>query len=47
MALVPQRVVIFIKVVGCGVAVPSGIRQNRYHEMEWATSRHSGSNPSR
>jgi len=43
----PHRVVIFINVVGCGVFSPSGIRQNRCHEIESATSRHNGSNPSR
>ncbi|GAC1593147.1 MAG: hypothetical protein NVS3B21_13820 [Acidimicrobiales bacterium] len=42
---VPQRVVIFISVVGCGTPTPSGIRQNRCHEIESATSRHNGSNP--
>jgi len=39
----PQRVVIFINVVGCGVDAPSRIRQNRCHEIESATSRHNGS----
>jgi hypothetical protein len=43
----PQRVVIFISVVGCGTVTPRGIRQKRCQEMESATSRHSGSNPSR
>ena len=43
----PQRVVIFINVVGCGTRPPSGIRQNRRHVIESATSRHNGSNPSR
>ncbi len=43
----PQRVVIFISVVGCGTATPRGIRQKRCQEMESATSRHSGSKPSR
>ncbi len=43
----PHRVVIFINVVGWGTAKPNGIRQNRCHEMESATSRHSGSNPKR
>jgi hypothetical protein len=46
-ALAPQRVVIFINVVGCGTATPNGIRANRCHEIESATSRHNGSNPSR
>jgi len=46
-AAVPQRVVIFIKVVGCATVPPSGIRQNRCQEIESATSRHNGSNPSR
>ena len=36
----PQRVVIFISVVGCGTAMPNGIRQKRCHEIESATSRH-------
>ena len=39
----PHRVVIFISVVGCGTRVPNGIRQNRCHEIESATSRHSDS----
>jgi hypothetical protein len=39
----PQRVVIFINVVGCGTRVPKGIRQNRYQEIESETSRHSDS----
>ena len=43
----PQRVVIFISVVGCGTDSASGIRQNRRHARESATSRHSGSNPRR
>ena len=43
----PQRVVIFIKVVGCGTRVPNGIRQNRCQEIESDTSRHSDSKPSR
>ena len=34
---------IFINVVGCGIRVPNGIRQNRCHEIESATSRHSDS----
>jgi hypothetical protein len=37
----PQRVVIFINVVGCGTRPPSGIRQNRCHLIESVTSRHS------
>jgi len=36
----PHRVVIFIRVVGCGTRMPNGIRQNRRHEIESATSRH-------
>jgi len=43
----PQRVVIFISVVGWGTASPRGTRQNRRQAMESATSRHSGSKPSR
>ena len=43
----PQRVVIFINVVGCGTLVPSGTRQNRRHARLSATSRHNGSKPSR
>jgi hypothetical protein len=39
----PQRVVIFISVVGCGTRAPSGIRQNRRQVNESATSAHSGS----
>lgn len=46
-ASTPQRVVIFMRVVGWGAPVPNGIRQKRCHEIESATSRHSGSNPSR
>jgi hypothetical protein len=46
-ASVPQRVVIFINVVGCGTDAPSGIRANRCQLIESATSRHNGSNPSR
>jgi hypothetical protein len=42
----PQRVVIFINVVGWGTATPNGIRQNRCQEIESATSPHNGSNPS-
>ena len=40
-AAAPQRVVSFISVVGCGTAPSSGIRQNRRHVIESATSRHS------
>jgi len=43
----PQRLVIFINVVGCGTATPRGIRQKRCQEIESAVSRHSGSNPRR
>lgn len=43
----PHRVVVFIKVLGCGTAVPRGIRQKRCHEIESATSRHKGSKPRR
>lgn len=43
----PQRVVIFINVVGCGTRPPSGMRQNRCHVIESVTSRHNVSNPSR
>jgi hypothetical protein len=39
----PQRVVIFINVVGCGTRVPNGIRQNRCQEIESDTSRHNDS----
>jgi hypothetical protein len=39
-ATVPQRVVSFISVVGCGTRPSSGIRQNRRHVIESATSRH-------
>jgi hypothetical protein len=46
-ASVPQRVVIFINVVGCGTDDPSGIRANRCQLIESVTSRHNGSNPSR
>ena len=42
----PQRVVIFINVVGCGTP-PSGIRQNRCQVIESVTSRHNVSNPNR
>jgi hypothetical protein len=37
----PHRVVIFSSVEGCGTRQPSGIRQNRDHDNESATSRHS------
>ena len=43
----PQRVVIFINVVGCGTRPPNGTRANRDQLIESATSRHNGSNPSR
>ena len=43
----PQRVVIFINVVGRGTRPPRGIRQNRCQVIESVTSRHSVSNPSR
>jgi hypothetical protein len=46
-ATCPQRVVIFINVVGCGTVPPSGIRQNRCHVIESVTSRHNVSNPNR
>jgi hypothetical protein len=39
----PQRLVIFISVVGCGTRIPKGIRQNRCQEIESATSRHNSS----
>ena len=39
----PHRVVIFIRVVGCGTRPSMSIRQNRRHEIESATSRHSDS----
>jgi hypothetical protein len=39
-AAVPQRVVSFISVVGCGTRPSSGIRQNRRQVIESATSRH-------
>ena len=39
-AALPHRVVSFISVVGCGTAAPSGIRQNRRHEIESDTSAH-------
>jgi hypothetical protein len=43
----PHRVVIFIRVVGCGTRPSMSMRQNRRHEIESATSRHNVSNPSR
>jgi hypothetical protein len=43
----PQRVVIFINVVGCGTDPPSGIRQNRCQPIESVTSAQSRSKPSR
>jgi ATP-dependent exoDNAse (exonuclease V) alpha subunit len=39
----PHRVVIFINVVGCGTRSPNGIRQNRRHDNESTTSRHTTS----
>jgi hypothetical protein len=42
-AVGPQRVVIFISVVGWGTRVPSGMRVNRCQLIESATSRHSDS----
>jgi hypothetical protein len=39
-AVVPQRVVSFINVVGCGTCPSNGIRQNRRQLIESATSRH-------
>ncbi len=42
-AAVPQRVVSFIKVVGCGTFPSNGIRQNRRQVIESATSRHNDS----
>jgi hypothetical protein len=42
----PHFVVIFISVVGCGTWPSMSIRQNRRHEIESATSRHSDSYPS-
>jgi hypothetical protein len=39
-AAVPQRVVSFISVVGCGTRPSSGTRQNRRQVIESATSRH-------
>jgi len=44
-ATLPQRVVNFISVVGCGTCPSSGIRQNRRHVIESPTSRHSDSYP--
>ena len=38
-AAVPQRVVSFISVVGCGTWPSSGIRQNRRQVIESVTSR--------
>ena len=38
-AAVPQRVVSFISVVGCGTRPSIGIRQNRRQVIESATSR--------
>jgi len=43
----PHRVVIFIRVVGCGNRASMSMRQNRRHEMESATSAYSDSYPSR
>jgi hypothetical protein len=37
----PHRVVIFIRAVGCGTRPSMSIRQNRRHEIESLTSRHS------
>ncbi len=39
-AAVPQRVVSFINVVGCGTLPSMGIRQNRRQVIESLTSRH-------
>jgi hypothetical protein len=39
-AAVPQRVVSFINVVGCGTRPSSGIRPNRRQVIESLTSRH-------
>ena len=39
-AAVPQRVVSFINVVGCGTLPSIGIRQNRRQVIESLTSRH-------
>ena len=44
-AVDPHRVVSFISVVGCGTAPSNGMRQNRRHVKESATSRHSDSYP--
>jgi len=37
-SLSATRVVIFIRVVGCGTSPSMSMRQNRRHEMESATS---------
>jgi len=42
-AAVPQRVVSFINVVGCGTLPSNGMRQNRRQVIESATSRHNDS----
>jgi hypothetical protein len=42
-AALPQRVVSFINVVGCGTCPSSGIRQNLRQVIESDTSRHSDS----
>ncbi len=39
-AAIPQRVVSFINVVGCGTFPSIGIRQNRRHVIESLPSRH-------
>ncbi|ROP27574.1 hypothetical protein EDD30_0255 [Couchioplanes caeruleus] len=39
----PHRVVIFIRVVGCGTRPSSPIRQNNRHPIESATSAHNDS----
>ena len=44
-AALPQRVVSFINVVGCGTDPSSGIRQNRRQVIESDTSRHNDSKP--
>ena len=36
----PHRLVSFMSVVGCGTLPSSGMRQNRRHEIESATSWH-------
>ena len=46
-AALPQRVLSFINVVGCGTDPSSGIRQNRRQVIESLTSRHNDSYPSR